>query len=99
MDDDLAGAVQLAEALRQLRQRDNGTAGDATNLDLLWVAHVEDKHVLAPIESLLQFLYGDVAARRDGRRCFLAAHAAELFVVDQFRDGWMVAADGALRIA
>ena len=79
--------VELAEALRQLRQRDQRAAGNAADLKLLGVAHVEDEQVLAAVEPLLQFLDGDVSVRGGRRRRFLAADAAELLVVDQLRDG------------
>src|SRR5262249_1535703 len=74
--------------------------GDAAELELLGVAHVEDEQVLAPVEALLQVLDGDLALAVAGRgRRLLAAQAAELLVVDQLRDRRPVAADRALRVA
>ena len=57
-------AVQLAEALRQLRQRHQRAAGDPADLELLRVAHVEDEDLLAAVEPRLQLLDRRLAARR-----------------------------------
>src|SRR5438132_5490078 len=101
VDDDLAIGVQFLETARQLRQGNQRAARKAANAVLLWVAHVEDKQVLATIQTAFELIdrgFGEVGRRRRGRR-LLAAHAAELFVVNELGDGGLIAAHRALRVA
>src|SRR5262249_20905675 len=101
VDDHLLVWVQLAEALRELRQRHQHAAWNAANLVFLRIADIEDKHLLAAVEAAFQFLYRGFprAIRRRGSRRLLAADAAELVVVDQLGDRRLVAAHRALWIA
>src|SRR5438552_2079970 len=100
MDDPFLAAVQLPEALGQLRQWNERAAGDPAKLVLLRVAHVEDEDALAPVEASLEFLDRRVrCVGRGWRGCLLAAHAAKCLVIDEARDRRLVATHRTLRIA
>src|SRR5208283_3304305 len=101
MNDDLAVGVQRAEALGQLRQGQQGAAGNAANLELGRIAHIENEQGLAAVQPAFQLLHRGLPGVRGYRRScrFLATDAAELLIIDQLGDGRLVAADRASRIA
>ena len=87
LEHDLVGAIEFAHARGELAERDELRAGDAADVPLIRLAHVEEHEVVAAIELRLQLLHGDV---RHVRFLFLRGFglrdAAELIVVDQLGD-------------
>src|SRR6266849_6030165 len=94
MRDDLARAIELVHAPRQIPQR-NQMAAQVTNLVFMRLAHVENENFVATVQSSLQLARGDFGDLRCGRRSFLAANTAELFVVNQLGDGAVLSANRA----
>src|SRR5688500_494499 len=90
----------LLDPRADLAARDQHRAGNAADLVLLRLAHVEDVRPAAGVDGALQVEHGRLEGRggrrrlRGGRR-----DAAELVVVDQLADGRIVAAHRALRVA
>ena len=96
MGDDGAGGIELVGALRQVAQRQQ-VAVEVADLVLVRLAHVEDEDVFTGVELPLQFLRLDFRHRHRGLRLF-AADAAELVVVNQFRQGRLGAAGRAVGV-
>src|SRR2546428_477985 len=84
----------LVPAARQIPQR-NQMAAQVTNLVVMRLAHGEDENFVAMVQASLQLGRGDFGDLRCGRRSFLAANAAELFVVNHLGDGAVLAANRA----
>ena len=88
----LARAVQFADALRKIAERDQ-MAVQIADLIFVGLANVEDINIIAAVEALLQLLRRDFRNRDGLRRSFFTANAAELSVVDELRHGRMRAAN------
>src|SRR5256885_4178009 len=80
---DLAMAVQLAEAGRQLGERNQHGAVDAGNLVLVRLAHVDHEQIGVLVPLLFQVLRRDLRALVRG----VGPDAAERLVVDRAGDG------------
>src|SRR5436190_1954644 len=99
VNDDIGVRVELGEALPDLAERDQARGGDVADLVLVRLANVDQYEVVAAVELGLYLFYVDLTLAHLGLlRRRLLRHAAELMIIDQFRDGAMVAADGALGI-
>jgi len=59
-DDDLGLAVEVSHAAVQLSQRNERRAGQARDLVLVRLAHVQQDEILAPIEERLQPAHVDL---------------------------------------
>ncbi len=89
--------VQLSEALGQFAERDHRHAIDFGNLGFVVFAHIDHRDVF-PRQRFFHLLHGDFVGMLL-RFVRLKADAAKLFVIDQLRNGRVVAADRALGIA
>ena len=65
------------------------------DLVLVRFADIQDENIIMPVKPGLEFLDGHLMG---GRLADSGINAAELLVVDELPDGWMVAADGTVRI-
>src|ERR1017187_8823256 len=91
--------VELGEPLLDLAQRQQRHAFDVGDFVFVRLAHINDLDAkLRIVERLLHVLHRDFVGI-DGRVYWFGCDAAEHFVIAQFLDGWMFAADGALRVA
>src|ERR1700733_14032199 len=96
--DDFLRRVELAQALRQVSQRDKMTA-NLRNLVFEGLANVKDEQVVALVNALFEFLHAHLGNTVLYRRHFcLRDDAAELLIVDQLCHGGVRAADGAVGI-
>ena len=97
MCDDFAGAIEFADALREIAQRDE-VAAEIADLIFVRLANIEDVEIVAAIEARFQIArsdFGDGCLRRGS---FFTANAAELGVVNQLGDGAVCAAERAIGI-
>src|SRR3989441_5237652 len=90
----LAVPVQLAEAVRQLTQRNEHGAVDVRDLVLVRLTHVDHEQIGVPVPFTFELLRRDLCpvVRR------LGPDAAERLVVDQLRHARMLTAYGAVRV-
>ena len=67
-------------------------SAEIADLVFVGLAHIEHKEIVSGIEALLQFFRCHV---QHGSSCplLLATNAAEMLIVNQLRNCWMVAAD------
>jgi hypothetical protein len=99
VDVQLLVGVEFGEAVREFAERYLWNAVNVTDFVFVRIADVDDLDVeLGIIEGALHVLDGDFIRVRGGDFGF-RRDAAEDFVVDEFLDGRMVAADGALGVA
>lgn len=99
VDVQLLVGIEFGEAVREFAEWNLGDAIDVADFVFVGVADVDDLDVkLGVVEGAFHVLDGDFIGVRGGDFGF-GRDAAEHFVIDEFLDGRMVAADGALGIA
>ena len=101
MGHNLIRGVEFVHALRQFTQWDQLGEGDVANLVLVGLANVDQHELLAPVDHLfyscrINLAIGHCGLRSGGGR--FPRYAAELMIVDQFRDSGMIAAHRAFRV-
>ena len=96
MHDHLAAPLEFGQPRRQLVERNQHGPRNAADLEFPRLAHVEQQERILAVEPRLQLLDRRLIRRRRLRDRRGRRDAAELFVIDEFGHGGMVAADRAL---
>ena len=98
VQNDLVRRVKLVQALFDRAERDQLRAGNMADGVLIRLPNINQRELVAAVLLGFKLCRRDLFARRQ-RRAFVAApDAAELVVVNQMRDGRMLAADRAVRV-
>src|SRR5690242_20604015 len=82
MRDDFARGIEFVHAPRQFAQR-NQMSFQVADLVFVRLAHIEDKKIIAVVETRLQFAWSDFRDLNIRGGSFFAAHAAKFIVVDE----------------